>query len=136
MVQDAERVSTSTTKTLGNWSAGQIFQHLANTFNGSIDGFQTKLPWYVRTMAKLFKKRFINGAMPAGMKLPKQLSDQVMPEPVSTETGLSNLRAAVTRLATEIQRAEHPVFGVLTSDEWDRIHLAHAQLHLSFLTPE
>ena len=29
-----------------------------------------------------------------------------------------------------------PVFGPVTREEWDRIHLKHASLHLSFLIPQ
>jgi Protein of unknown function (DUF1569) len=28
------------------------------------------------------------------------------------------------------------VFGPLTREEWDRVHLTHASLHLSFLIPQ
>ena len=53
----AERMSSGNVKTLGNWSAGQIFRHLANSFNGSIDGLQATFPWYIRWMGRIFKKK-------------------------------------------------------------------------------
>jgi Protein of unknown function (DUF1569) len=133
LLADAERLSSGNVRVLGNWSAGQIFQHLANAFNGSIDGFHEKLPWAMRMMARLFKKKLISGGMPAGMTVPKKLAEQVMPEPTSTEQGLENLRAAVARLDRDPHRAEHPAFGTISNDEWNQIHLGHASLHMSFL---
>jgi hypothetical protein len=133
---DADRLSSGDMKTLGNWSPGQIFQHLANAYNGSIDGLPGGFPWLVRMAARMFKKKLIGGAMPAGTRMPAQLAKKVMPEPTPTEVGLANLKAAVARLKRDTHRAEHPVFGKVTNEEWDAVHLKHASLHMSFLTSE
>jgi Protein of unknown function (DUF1569) len=130
----AERMSSGNVKTLGNWSAGQIFRHLANSFNGSIDGLQATFPWYIRWMGRIFKKKLLSGRMRSGMKMPDDLAKTVMPE-VPTEQGLANLRAAITRLESDPHRAKHPVFGNITRDEWNQVHLHHASLHMSFLVP-
>ena len=134
LLADADRLGCNSAKTLGNWSAGQIFQHLANVFNGSIDGFPQAFPWLMRAIARIFKKKLINGSMPAGVTMPLKLAKAVMPEPTPIEVGLANLHAAVARLKQDPHRAEHPVFGKITSEEWDTIHLKHASLHMSFLT--
>ena len=136
VVADAERLSAGTLTTLGNWSAGQIFRHLATAYNASIDGFKTTFPWPMRFMAGLFKQKLINGAMPPGIKVPAGLAKEVMPEPTSTEYGLAQLRAAVARLEREPKRAKHPVFGELSNEEWNKVHLNHAKLHMSFLVPQ
>ncbi len=136
VVADAERLSAGPVTTLGNWSPGQIYRHLATAYNGSIDGFKTTFPWFMRFMAGLFKKKLLAGAMPPGIKLPPAFAKEVLPEPTSTEDGLAQLRAAVARLARDPHRAKHPVFGDLTKEEWNQIHLNHAKLHMSFLVQE
>lgn len=136
LLADADSLSTSDVRILGNWSPGQIFQHLANAFNGSIDGFPESFPWFIKAMARPFKKKLISGPMPAGITMPGALAKAVLPEPTSTEAGLANLHAAVARLKQEPHRAAHPVFGQLSKDEWDTVHLNHANLHMSFLTTE
>jgi hypothetical protein len=136
LLADADRLSAGPVKTLGNWSPGQIFRHLAIAYNGSIDGFNWTFPWFMRFAAGLFKNKLINGAMPPGIKVPAGFAKKVMPEPTSTEDGLGQLHAAVARLKREPQRAKHPVFGDITKGEWDKIHLNHANLHMSFLFPE
>jgi hypothetical protein len=136
VVADADRLSSGPVTLLGNWSAGQIFRHLAIAYNGSIDGFPVTFPWPVRAMAGLFKNKLINGQMPPGIKLPAKFAKVVLPEPTSTEDGLAQLHAAVARLEREPHRAKHPVFGNLSKEEWDKIHLSHAKLHMSFLVPQ
>ncbi len=136
LLADADRLSAGPVKTLGNWSPGQIFRHLAIAYNGSIDGFNTTFPWFMRFVAGMFKNKLINGAMPPGIKVPAKFAKQVMPDATSTEDGLAQPHAAVARLKREPQRGKHPVFGDMTKEEWDKIHLNHANLHMSFLVPE
>jgi hypothetical protein len=136
VVADADRLSAGEVTLLGNWSAGQIFRHLAIAYNGSIDGFKATFPWYIRFMAGLFKKKLLAGQMPPGIKLPPAFAKEVLPEPTTTEEGLAELHAAVARLKREPGRAKHPVFGNFSKEEWNQIHLNHANLHMSFLVPK
>ncbi|HEV8060463.1 MAG TPA: DUF1569 domain-containing protein [Gemmataceae bacterium] len=135
LLADADGLSSGQVQPLGNWSAGQIFRHLATVYVGSIDGFAMTFPLHIRLVARLFKKKLLAGSMPAGLKLPAQGSEELMPPPTSTEEGLAELHAAVGRLQRETTRAKHPVFGNLTNEEWTRLHLKHASLHMSFLVP-
>jgi hypothetical protein len=134
VLEDAERLSRGKIKPLGNWSAGQVFQHLAWSFNTSIDGTDAQFPWWLRTMARLMRKRLLAGPMPPGFKLPAS-AQKVVPGPTSTEVGLAALRAAIARQERESTRAPNPVFGKFTREEWDQLHLKHAALHMSFLVP-
>jgi Protein of unknown function (DUF1569) len=136
LLDDADRLTSGPIKTLGNWSAGQIFRHLATAYNSSIDGFTLTFPWYLRAAGKLFKNKLVNGPMPAGFKLPKKSGKSLVPPEVSDDEGLAELYAAVERLKREPNRARHPLFGALSNDEWNKIHLAHASLHMSFLAPQ
>ncbi|MGO9471567.1 MAG: DUF1569 domain-containing protein [Isosphaeraceae bacterium] len=136
LLADAERLSSGPVKALGNWSAGQIFRHLANVYNQSIDGFTMTLPWYFRLMGKMMRKKLIAGPMPPGFKLPPDGAKTLAPGPTPTAEGLADLRAAVERLEREPRRAIHPMFGELDKEQWNKIHLKHASLHMSFLAPE
>jgi hypothetical protein len=135
LLADADGLCSGQIKELGNWSAGQIFRHLASVYVGSIDGLSLVFPWHIRLVAKVFKKKILAGAMPAGFKLPTQGSQELMPPPTGTQEGLAELHAAVERLQRESHRANHPVFGHFTKEEWDGLHLKHAALHMSFLVP-
>jgi hypothetical protein len=136
LLSDADRLSSGPLKALGNWSPGQIFRHLAIAFNSSIDGFPKSFPWHFRLMARIFKKKLLSGPMPPGFNLPADFARTTVPGPTSTAEGLADLHAAVSRLQREPHRAENPVFGRISNEEWNQIHLKHASLHMSFLVPE
>jgi hypothetical protein len=136
VLADAERLSQGKIKALGNWSPGQIFQHLATTMNQSIDGSNFKVHWLLRKILPLMKNKMLKGPMRAGFKLPADAARELVPGPTSTADGLATLRAAIQRQARESKRAPSPAFGPMTRDEWDRLHLIHSALHMSFLVPQ
>jgi uncharacterized protein DUF1569 len=124
-------------KTLGNWSAGQIFEHLARVMDRSIDGFENTLPAIVRFVFQYtLKPRLLNKPMTAGFKLPAKAGAELIAPPTSFEDGLAHIRGAIHRLQTDPKRVPSPFLGPLTRDEWTRMHCRHAELHLSFLIPE
>ncbi len=135
LLSDAERLASTNVKMVGNWSLGQVFDHLTRTMNASIDGFPFRGSWPMRMMLRLLmKKRFLTKGLPAGFEIPKQ-AEPLAPTATSTEEGFSALRSVIDRLRQEPKRAEHPFLGELTHDEWTEFHLRHAELHMSFAAP-
>ena len=136
LLNDAERLAVSEVRTLGNWSLGQMLGHLARAMEMSIDGADFKAPWPVRFVVRLFfRQRFLSGPLPAGFRLSGAAHDAFVPGPMSSQSGLAELRRAIDRVHNETDRAPHPLLGELSLDEWDSLHLRHAELHMSFLTP-
>lgn len=137
LLNDAERLAVSELRTLGNWSLGQVLGHLARAMEMSIDGSDLKAPWLVRLVVRLFfRRRFLKGPIPAGLPLRNVAHDLLVPPPTSSQAGLAELRRAVERLQHETDRAPHPLLGELSLDEWDSLHLRHAEMHMSFMAPE
>lgn len=131
----AERAGTL--RRTGNWSTGQVFEHLGKFMAMSIDGFppDSTPPWWVRAGAKLFKGRAVAGeAPPAGLKLPAKAAFMMPREVVGLEEGEELLLGQIQRVMNG-ERFTHPspAFGRLSHEEWTRLHLGHAKLHLSFL---
>lgn len=133
LLKDAERLASAQPRALGNWSQGQIYKHLAVVMAGSIDGFSVRAPWFVRLLARLFKKRILSKPMAAGYQLPAEAAAAIVPGETSVGEGLDLLRKAIERLQTETQRYPSPFLGKLTIEEWNQLHLRHAELHMSFL---
>ena len=135
LLTEAERLAAAPAlKTLGNWSAGQIFSHLARAMDMSISGSSYRSPWYLRMAAKLIKRRMLTRTMPAGFKLPGPMQKiLIASDSIRLEEGLQELRSAVKQLEQETVSQFHPVFGKLTDQEWKQLHLRHAEMHLSFL---
>jgi hypothetical protein len=129
--------TAGTLRVTGNWTAGEILDHVAKTIEFSIDGFPSsvRVAWPVRVIARLMKGRVTSGrTLPAGFKLPKE-SAAFLPAPgTSTRDGLARMRRVLDRIDGGA-RCTHasPAFGAMSHDEWMRLHLGHAQLHLGFV---
>lgn len=132
MLAYAERLIAAGTTQRGNWSLGQVLQHLALIQNASIDGFPKRMPRPVRTLLKLFFKGWMlrHGFPPSGPNV-----TTLTPEPIEATVALANLRAATDRVKRETRRSENPGFGAMPLDEWNLLYLRHAELHLSFCVP-
>jgi hypothetical protein len=121
----------------GNWSPGENLDHVARVWEYSLDGFPDgmKSNFVVRLMAGLMRKSFTSGkTLPAGFNYGK-MGAYMAPRPGCTvQEGLARLRRVIDRLDRGEQMTHaSPAFGTLSHDEWMRLHLGHAQLHLGFI---
>ena len=137
MIEDVEKLASGRFKTTGNWSFPQILIHYGRSVESSFDGFGFRANWFVRTFVKLFmKKSLLTEPMATGYPILKG-GERLMPEDdCSFEAALNEFRHAVARFETESPSAEHPVLGKLSSEEWIKFHLRHAELHFSFVWPD
>lgn len=134
-MESAQRAGTL--RVTGNWTAGENLDHVARTWEYALDGFppEARVPFVFRIMARLMKGRFTSGkTLPSGFRIPKNGS-YMMPRPgCSFEDGLLRLRRVIDRLDRgERMEVASPAFGPMSHDEWMRLNLAHAQLHLGFI---
>lgn len=122
--------------TVGNWSLGQILNHVSGAMIGSVDGFPVKVPWVLRTLiGPVIKRRLLStGRMAEGIKLPKK----VLPKPeLDARAEAEALRAAIAGFSAHPGPfADHPLFGPMRRDEWDLLHRIHCAHHLSFVLPD
>jgi Protein of unknown function (DUF1569) len=120
---------------VGNWSLGQICNHVGLGVRSTVEGFPVRAPWLVRKLiAPLVRENiFKTGQMREGIKVPAA----VLPK-----TGLDDraeaeaLRAALKLyMAHTAPMAPHPFFETLSRERWDRFHCIHCAHHLSFVLP-
>lgn len=132
MVASAERGGTL--RPIGNWTAGQCLNHLATWMQFAYGGNPTPPPnWIIRTLVRFMKKKFIHGSLPAGFSIPQVPGGTHGIEVLAVDEALAKLEAAAARLAREAPALPNPVFGPLSHDEWQALHVNHARLHLSFM---
>ncbi len=130
LLADAQRFSGGGIRTLGNWSQGQIFEHIARALESSIDGAGFSFPAPFRwLMTLLMKRKFLKQTLPAGFKS----TSQFVPGETSVEEGLVSLEKAIARQKQESRRAPHPAFGNIGQEGWNDFNLRHAEMHMSFL---
>jgi Protein of unknown function (DUF1569) len=135
--RDAEMLHRSgPLKCLGNWTAGQNYEHLAKSIDVSIDGVDYKLPLWMQWIAKAFKNWFLNRPFKPGFNLPVKLEPAFYPrEIISDEDGFRLLIVALDRIQSNPHRAASPAFGEMPESDWIKLHCRHSELHLSFLLP-
>lgn len=137
LLADAEHVANTPCQTLGNWSVGQILDHLAVAANGPFDGYGGfQAPWWLRKLIIPFiKNNILTKPMSPGFQLPKKTAT-LLPEPGSDPLeAYARLQTALARFATETPRYAHPAFGTLAFQEWVALTLRHSEMHLSFVIP-
>jgi hypothetical protein len=137
LLADAERLANGKFRTVGQWTYPQILDHLAKAFVASIDGFGFQAPWFARVLIAPFaKKSFLTKTMKAGFRLPKSAAAILPDSDLALPAALERLKQAIARYKQEPQRAPHPFLGMLTPDDYDRLHMRHSELHLSFMVPD
>jgi hypothetical protein len=138
VLADAELLcSTKPITALGNWRLGRALEHLALSIEMSLDGAKFTPPWYIRLLGPWIKKRMLTQPMRPGFQLPAYAAKFLIPkQECEMHEALAHLHSAVTRLQATTRRHPSPVFGPLTLEEWDQLHLRHAELHLSFFVPK
>jgi Protein of unknown function (DUF1569) len=135
LLADAERAVNNHSTTTGNWSLGQILEHLAIANDKSIDGFGFNAPWPVRTIGRIvFKKRLLEKGLTPGFKLSPKAAAVLVPGETDSVAALAHLRKSVERLKCEQKRSPHPFLGPMTPEEAEKMCLRHSELHMSFVT--
>lgn len=120
--------------TVGNWSLGQICNHLATVtrriLNTPVDGpHDTSL----RVSAEQRDRVLTTGVLPEGIALPGGLATPGEMDPREAARFLRQTLADFA--ATPGPLAPHRLFGPLSRDQWDRLVCIHCAHHLSFAIP-
>lgn len=142
VIAEAERIAAAdragNLTRLGNWTPGQILSHLAAWASYPYDGYPSELgkpPWIIKVILKLKKKQFLNGSLPQGVRIPKTKHGTFGMDDVTTDEGLARLKKALNRLDAAPPSTPNVIFGPISHDEWRRLNMRHAELHMGFLKP-
>src|SRR6516165_12109003 len=66
----AEAERAGRLRRLGNWTLGQTLAHLAAWAEYGYTGSRLKVPFFIKWILRLRKRRFLYGPMRAGVKIP------------------------------------------------------------------
>ena len=120
----------------GQWTLGQISNHLSKALTLTVEGAPVKVSWLKRMVLGPLAKWhvFRTGTMPSGIKIPSP--KLVPPAEADDRAEVEALRAAIRMFLGEAgPLVPHPLFGPMSVDEWRRFHCIHCAHHLSFLVP-
>ncbi|MDX1961138.1 MAG: DUF1569 domain-containing protein [Leptospiraceae bacterium] len=123
-------------QTTGIWSFYQILEHIDDNLQNSMHGFPVLFPSLIRkTIGKIgLNYLFYKGVMDSGYWNPLTAKYRIE----------GDERVMLQKLKSTIDEyrkfnglfALHPVFDQLTKNEWDKLHLMHFSLHLSYCHPD
>jgi hypothetical protein len=120
----------------GNWTAAQVFNHVAAWMEYPYDGYPGNgPPWFVKIMGRFMKKAVFTKPMQAGFRLPGVPGGSFGIEDGPVDSAYERLVRASERMEKGPPSIPNPVFGPLTHAEWQRLNIGHAELHFSFLHP-
>ena len=97
--------------TVGQWSLGQICNHLMRTLTWTVEGYPKLAPWIVRkTVGPLLLKRILRtGRFPDGITLPRPY---LPPPDLDARAEAEALRAALWHFAAHSgPLSDHPMAG-------------------------
>lgn len=124
-------------RTSGNWTAGQIVQHVSRFIGFSIDGFpEARLALPLRVLGRLLRGRVLVNPLRSGFRFPRRFEFLAPTPGITWEDAVAGFRETMARLATEKMTATSPVLGRLSHEQWVQFHCRHAEMHFSFMHPE
>ncbi|MCB1142700.1 MAG: DUF1569 domain-containing protein [Leptospiraceae bacterium] len=134
LIEEISRIErASDLESTGVWSAFQIIQHITENIHYSMHGFPSlKNVLFRKTIGRLFFNHMMkNKEMKPGLPNPGS--------PKKREEG--SIVPAIQRLKWTIKEfqefsgemALHPVFDILSKQDWEKLHWIHFSLHLSFI---
>jgi hypothetical protein len=142
LLAEIERVTSAAGKgevrSLGNWSAAQMFWHLGKFIELSFDGFPFRYrpapAWVIRLLRFFAWRWLIALTFRPGFKNPAEAAI-VEPDPsVTLDSASGYLKQQLARIGSgERMTQQCSIEGPFGHEEWIYIHLRHAELHLSFL---
>ncbi len=135
LLADVHQLNGQPTRYLGNWSLGQVCEHLAKAIEYAVDGAPFKVSWFFRTVGPILKKRIISRPMKPGFRLPKSAAEY-LPRNSDAAAGIARLEQAIERYRKAAAVKPHVIFGNMTREEYDQLNFRHAEMHLSFIVPE
>src|SRR4051812_36060342 len=96
ILAEARTLAGGQTRILGNWSLGQIFEHLSKAHDMALDGASSPPPLIFWLVGPFFKKGTLRNVA-RGFQLPRRAS-RLLPSETSTADGLVLLEKSVVRL--------------------------------------
>jgi hypothetical protein len=135
IMTDVERLLAGH-KTVGNWTLGQILDHLARSIRLTLRPLRVESPPAPSTPEQDAARQafFQNRSIPSGREIP---TPRIVPDPNADPFASAEaLRTVLEHLIMhESPFPSHPLLGPLNHDEWIHFHCIHCAHHLSFAAP-
>ena len=119
--------------TVGQWSLGQILNHLTTAIRLTLEGHRRSTE-PTREQEVTRRYFFRSSKFPEGMEIPLPILNPQLDRDINIEA--IALRETIARFVSfDGELPAHPRLGPLTKEQWSRFHCMHCAHHLSFAVP-
>lgn len=131
LIHQLQQLQNAELSSNGSWNPSQIFQHLTQSVQGSLQGYpQHKAAWFTHSIGPVALKAFKTaGAMhhPLDEAIPGMPTlDAAIPQ----QKALQSLLKVLEQFAQSSQLAPHFAYGVLDHQDYEAAHVMHIRQHL------
>ena len=118
----------------GSWTPAQNIWHVGRFIKAGVEGYPTKVPWFLKLVGPLMKKQFTTKGFKPGIKLPSQAADHmVAPSDTTIERAIEMISCAVEGANEKGFLPKNPMMGKMTQQEWIDLHCRHAEMHFGLI---
>ena len=121
----------------GNWSLGQICNHLRLTIDANVQGYPTWMMLIGLPLRPLLRRWFLpklmQGISPVGIRTAGRF---VPAQDLSDAEEINLLETSIRQFRNAESLHGHPGFGQMSKEDFEQFHLVHAVHHLRFLSTD
>ena len=135
VLDECRRLLESGYQRHGNWSLGQICNHLRLTIDANVQGYPTWMMVMGLPLRPLLRRwllpKLMNGDSPVGIRTAGRF---VPAGDLSDAAEIDQLEASIQRFCRAETLHGHPGFGQMSKEAFEQFHVVHAVHHLRFLS--
>jgi Protein of unknown function (DUF1569) len=131
MLQRLEKLSPDSQALWGKMNPAQMLEHCHRAALVAFGEQELKINFLMRLLGKMLKNKFINTDAPLQKNAPTA-KEFVISTPQDFEQAKQKLTATFARFAQgpeSIKQFNHPFWGKLSLEEWDRLMTKHLNHH-------
>lgn len=121
----------------GTWTPAQNIWHVGRVILASVEGFPADVPFFFKLVGPLLRNRFTQRAFNPGITVPSKLAEHfVADSTVTANQALELFEQAVAKRRDQGYIPASPLFGKMTSQQWEQMHCRHAEMHFGLIELE
>jgi hypothetical protein len=135
ILAEAKRIAAQPDATSrGTWTPAQNIWHVGRFIKAGVEGYPAKVPFILKLIGPLLKKRFTTTGFSPGIKLPSQAADHmVAPADTTIEQAMDMFETAVQGAKDKGFLPKNPMMGKMTPQQWIDLHCRHAEMHFGLI---
>ena len=118
----------------GTWTPAQNIWHVGRLIKAGVEGYPVAVPWWLKLIGPVFKKRVTTVGFNPGIKLPEKAAEHIVaPKDTTIEQAMDMFETAVQGAKEKGFIDKNPMLGRMTQQQWIDLHCRHAEMHFGLI---